>query len=483
MEVKMAIEIISANPNILDKHNAYVASLRKQIPTCPIITGEAGRRVFETDAYVTYKKIPMTVLLPSNSYEVSQILKFCQQVGIRVVARGTGTSVTGSALPMEDAIVLSLSRMTRLLEVNLESRYVRVETGMTNLGVSDAVRNARFFYAPDPSSQLACTIGGNIASNAGGKCCLRYGVTTNHVLGVKMVLMDGTITELGGAGLDYSGYDLLTLINGSEGQLGIVTEATLRIFPTPESSRTILLGFPSSEMATNCVVAIFERGIIPSAVEFMDKPAIAASETLARACSVLTEALLIIEVDGADAEITLLLNQIKESANTFEPTVLRISQSDAESAAIWNGWKTALWAIGRDYYCVDGVIPLTKLPEALLNITEICKKHKLPVANVIHAGDGNLHPFLFYNANDKEEKARVEACGTEILEMCVTLGGCLTGEHGVGIEKRELMSKQYNEVDIAQQMRVKSVFDPDWLLNPGKVFPLKQQEAFLTRVR
>ena len=376
--------------------------------------------------------------------------------------------------------------MNRMLEVNLDSRYVRVETGITNLGVSNAVDPSGFFYAPDPSSQLACTIGGNIAMNSGGAHCLKYGVTVNNILGLKLVTMNGDIVEFGGPHLDAAGYDLLPMIIGSEGQFGIVTEATLRILPKSEGARPMMIGFRSNAAAGACVSAIIGKGIVPVAIEFMDKPAIKVCEDFAHAGYPLdVEALLIVEVEGSTDEIEILLAQIQEIAAEFDPKIIKVSESDEESAAIWKGRKAAFGAIGRisDYYCMDGVIPLAKLPDALTGVADIARKHDLQVANIFHAGDGNLHPLILYNANDEAEKERAERCGDEILTLCVELGGCLTGEHGVGIEKRELMSTQFNEVDMAQQMRVKSVFDPQWLLNPGKVFPLKSEEAYLAGVR
>ncbi|WP_088347804.1 MULTISPECIES: FAD-linked oxidase C-terminal domain-containing protein [Rhodomicrobium] len=480
------IAILKPRADILGKRSAIVNALKKLVPARCIVEDEAGRRAFETDALTAYKQMPLAVVLPTTTEEVSRVLSFCHLAGVRVVARGAGTSLCGGALPAEDAIVLGLSRMNRVLEVNLESRYIRVETGITNLGVSRSVAPTNFFYAPDPSSQLACTIGGNIAMNSGGAHCLKYGVTVNNVLGLKMVMMNGDIVELGGTHLDASGYDLLPLVIGSEGQMGIVTEATLRILRNAEGARPMMLGFDSSEAAGACVSAIIAQGIVPVAIEFMDKPAIKVCEEFAHAGYPLdVEALLIIEVEGSEAEIANLLGQIDRIAWDFAPKFVKRSESEAESAAIWKGRKAAFGAIGRisDYYCMDGVIPLSKLTQALSGIAEICAKHRLQVANIFHAGDGNLHPLILYNANDPDEKARAELAGEEILTLCVELGGCLTGEHGVGIEKRELMSTQFNDVDIAQQMRVKSVFDPDWLLNPGKVFPLKAQEAFLARVR
>lgn len=480
------ISILEPRAQILGRRDAIISSLKKLLPARSLVANEAGRRAFETDALTAYKKLPFAVALPSSTEEVSHVLKFCQLAGVRVVARGAGTSLSGGALPLEDAIVLGLSRMNRILEVNLESRYIRVETGITNLGVSRAVDPSGFFYAPDPSSQLACTIGGNVAMNSGGAHCLKYGVTVNNVLGLKMVMMNGDIVEFGGPHLDPAGYDFLPLIVGSEGQFGVVTEATLRILRHAEGARPVMIGFRSNEAAGACVSAIIAQGIVPVAMEFMDRPAIKVCEDFAHAGYPLdVEALLIIEVEGSEDEIVSLLARIEDIASQFDPKVIKVSQSEEESAAIWKGRKAAFGAMGRisDYYCMDGVIPLSKLPQALSGVAELCRKHNLRVANIFHAGDGNLHPLILYDANDEAEKARAEQCGEEILSLCVELGGCLTGEHGVGIEKRELMSRQFNEVDIAQQMRVKSVFDPDWLLNPGKVFPLKAQEAHLARVR
>jgi glycolate oxidase len=476
------ISLLKGRPDVLKKRDALVASLRKLLPDQAVVADEAGRRAFETDALTAYRQPPMAVVLPRSTEEISRVLNFCHLAGVRIVPRGAGTSLSGGALPLEDSVVLCLSRMNKVIEVNLESRYIRVETGITNLGVSNAVAPHNFFYAPDPSSQLACTIGGNLGMNSGGAHCLKYGVTVNNVLGAKMVLMNGDVVEIGGRHPDAAGLDLLPLVIGSEGQLGVVTEATLRILPKAEGARPMMIGFASSEAAGACVSAIIARGIIPVAIEFMDRPAIKVCEDFAHAGYPLdVEALLIIEVEGAEGEMETLLAQIEEIAEAFAPLAVEVSKSEAQSAAIWKGRKAAFGAIGRiaDYYCMDGVIPLANLPKALTGVAQIAAKHRLGVANIFHAGDGNLHPLILYNANDQDEKMRAERCGEEILELCVALGGCLTGEHGVGIEKRELMNAQFNEVDLAQQMRIKSVFDPQWLLNPGKVFPLQAQERFL----
>jgi glycolate oxidase len=426
--------------------------------------------------------VPLAVALPTSTEEVSRLLRYCHDNGIKVVARGAGTSLSGGALPAEDALVITVSRMNRVLGIDPANRTATVEVGITNLGISETVKAQGFFYAPDPSSQLACTLAGNIGMNSGGAHCLKYGVTTNNILGLKMVLMDGEVVEIGGAHLDAAGYDLMGLIVGSEGQVGIVTEATVRILRMPEGARPMLLGFNSSETAGKCVSAIIAAGIIPVAIEYMDKPAIQVCEAFAKAgYPTDAEALLIIEVEGSDEEIADLLGVIGNIANRFAPSVLRISQSPEQSAAIWKGRKSAFGAIGRisDYYCMDGTIPLGKLGEVLVAISHICDKHGLKVANIFHAGDGNLHPLVLYDANDEAQAEKAEKAGEEILELCVQVGGCLTGEHGVGIEKRDLMRVQFNATDLAVQMRIKTVFDPKWLLNEAKVFPLDGRDTAL----
>jgi glycolate oxidase len=445
-----------------------------------VIADEEGRRAFETDALTAYKRLPLLVVLPSTTDQVAQVLKYAKANGIKVVARGAGTSLCGGALPSEDAIVLGLSKMNRVLEIDYESRTARVEAGITNLAISDAVGAAGFFYAPDPSSQIACTIGGNVATNSGGAHCLKYGVTTNNVLGAKVVLMDGEIVELGGTHLDSEGYDFLALLVGSEGQLGVVTEVTVRILRAAEGARPMLLGFESSAKAGICVARIIASGIIPVAIEFMDRPAIEVCEAFAKAGYPLdVAALLIVEVEGSEEEISDRLAYIAMIADELKPKVVVASSSPEHSARIWKGRKAAFGAIGRisDYYCMDGTIPLSHLPYVLERIADICARHGLKVANIFHAGDGNLHPLVMYDANDPGEAAKAEAAGAEILRLCVEVGGCLSGEHGVGIEKRDLMRTQFTDSDLGLQMRIKTVFDPDWLLNRGKVFPLDAQAA------
>jgi glycolate oxidase len=465
---------------VMRQRDAIVTDLRKLVPPGTIIADEEGRRAYETDALTAYRRLPLAVALPASTDEVARLLRYCHANDIKVVARGAGTSLSGGALPAEDALVIGVSRMGRVLDIDTLNRIARVETGITNLGISEAVKARGFFYAPDPSSQLACTLAGNLGMNSGGAHCLKYGVTTNNVLGMRLVLMDGEIVDIGGAHLDAAGYDLMGLIVGSEGQLGIATEATVRILCSPEGARPMLLGFGSSAAAGNCVSAIIAAGIIPVAIEFMDKPAIQVCEAFAKAgYPTDVEALLIVEVEGSNEEMADLLAVITDIARRFNPSAVRISQSPEQSAAIWKGRKSAFGAVGRisDYYCMDGTIPLGRLGEVLVKISEICAQRGLKVANIFHAGDGNLHPLILYDANNPLQAERAEQAGADILRLCVEVGGCLTGEHGVGIEKRDLMPVQFTKTDLAQQMRIKTVFDPKWLLNPAKVFPLAGREA------
>jgi glycolate oxidase len=465
----MALALPEPDRVVMRQRAAIVADLSKLVPPGTIIADEEGRRAYETDALTAYRRLPLAVALPHSTAEVSSLLRYCHANGVKVVARGAGTSLSGGALPAEDALVIGVSRMSRVLDIDTLNRTARVETGITNLGISEAVKARGFFYAPDPSSQLACTLAGNLGMNSGGAHCLKYGVTTNNVLGMRFVLMDGEIIDIGGAHLDAAGYDLMGLIIGSEGQLGIATEATVRILRSPEGAA-----------AGNCVSAIIAAGIIPVAIEFMDKPAIQVCEAFAKAgYPTDVEALLIVEVEGSNEEMADLLAVITDIANRFNPSAVRISQSPEQSAAIWKGRKSAFGAVGRiaDYYCMDGTIPLGRLGEVLVRISEICSQHGLRVANIFHAGDGNLHPLILYDANNPLQAERAEQAGADILRLCVEVGGCLTGEHGVGIEKRDLMPVQFNKTDLAQQMRIKTVFDPKWLLNPAKVFPLAGREA------
>jgi len=468
------------NAAILSKRDRVIARLAAELPTEALISDEAERRAYECDALTAYRCLPMAVVLPDSTEQVAAIMKICHSEGVPVVPRGSGTSLAGGALPTEDSVILGVARMRDVLDVSYSDRVIRVQSGITNLAVTGEVEGDGFFYAPDPSSQLACAIAGNIAMNSGGAHCLKYGVTTNNLLGVTLVTMAGEVIEIGGAHLDAAGYDLLGLICGSEGQLGVVTEATLRILPKPEGARPVLMGFDSNEVAGACVSDIIKAGVLPVAIEFMDRPCIRATEDFAKAGYPDCEALLIVEVEGSDAEIDEQLGLIKQIARRHNPVELRESQSDAESKKIWLGRKSAFGAMGQiaDYMCLDGTIPVSSLPYVLKRIGEMSDEFGLGVANVFHAGDGNMHPLILYDANKPGDLELCEAFGAEILKLCVEVGGCLTGEHGVGIEKRDLMNVQFAPDDLDAQMAVKDVFDPEWLLNPAKVFPL---EASATR--
>ncbi len=476
----MTIAFPAPDEAILARREEILRGLSRLVPGEALITTEDERRAFETDALTAYRRIPLAVVLPTSTAEVSAVMRFCHDNGVKVVPRGAGTSLAGGAIPQEDAIVLGVAKMNRVIDLDFANRTARVQSGITNLAISQAVAHEGFFYAPDPSSQLACTIAGNIAMNSGGAHCLKYGVTTNNLLGVTLVMLDGTVVEIGGEHLDAAGYDLLGLVCGSEGQLGVVTEAVVRILRAAEGARPALMGFDTVEDAGACVAAIIGAGIIPVAMEYMDRPAIRICEAFAHAGYPLdVEAMLIIEVEGSDAEIDDMLKRIVAIAEPFRPKTLKVSQSEAESAAIWKGRKSAFGATGRisDYICMDGTIPTGQLPLVLKRIDEIVKSYGLGVANVFHAGDGNLHPLVLFDINKPGEMEKAEAAGEDILRLCVEVGGCLTGEHGVGIEKRDLMTTQFNPVDLAQQMRVRGVFDPLWLLNPAKVFPLEGRVA------
>jgi glycolate oxidase len=462
--------------DILARREEIVAALRSICPGEGTISEATRLKPYETDGLTAYRMPPLAVVLPTSTEQVAAVMRYCHQQGIRVVPRGAGTSLSGGALPLEDAVVIGLMRLNRILEIDFDDRLAVVEAGVTNLGITKAVEHEGFFYAPDPSSQLACMIGGNVNMNSGGAHCLKYGVTANNLLGLRLVTPEGDIVEVGGAHLDAAGYDWLGLMTGSEGQLGIVTEVTVRILRGPEGARAMLAAFKATDIAGAAVDAIIGSGIIPVALEFMDKPCIHACEAFAHAGYPLdAEALLIIEVEGSVAEQDDLLARIREICARFDPISMKVATSAEESMAIWKGRKGAFGAVGRispDYLCMDGTIPTGELPLVLRRIAEMSEQYGLQVANVFHAGDGNLHPLIMFNANDPESFRKAEAFGADILKLCVEVGGCLTGEHGVGVEKRDLMNVQFHAHELDQQRRIKSAFDPAWLLNPHKVFPL-----------
>ncbi|NBT31535.1 MAG: FAD-binding protein [Rhodobacteraceae bacterium] len=463
------------NAAILDRKMRIVELLQNVLGKDGVIFDPAETRAYECDALSAYRCPPLCVVLPRTTQEVSAVLAVCHAENVPVVPRGSGTSLAGGAMPTADAVILGVSRLNAILETHYGDRMIRVQTGRTNLSVTGAVEQDGFFYAPDPSSQLACAIAGNIAMNSGGAHCLKYGVTTNNLLGVTIVLMDGTIVELGGGHMDAGGLDLLGVVCGSEGQLGVVTEATLRILPKPEGARPVLIGYDSNEVAGQCVSDIIKAGVLPVAIEFMDRPCIEATEAFAKAGYPMCEALLIIEVEGSPAEIDEQLTLIKDIAQRHNPVELREAADADQAARIWLGRKSAFGAMGQinDYMCLDGTIPVSQLPFVLRRIGEMSKEYGLGVGNVFHAGDGNMHPLILYNSNTPGDLEKCEAFGADILKLCVEVGGCLTGEHGVGIEKRDLMTVQFTPVDLDAQMAVKDVFDPKWLLNPAKVFPLE----------
>jgi glycolate oxidase len=460
---------------VMARRAEIVAGLSAIVPGEGVISSPDSLRVYESDALTAYRQRPLAVVLPRNTAEVSAILALCARLNVKVVPRGSGTSLSGGSLPLADSVVVGLSKFNRILDIDLANRTVTAQPGVTNLGITAAVADAGFYYAPDPSSQIACSIGGNIAENSGGVHCLKYGLTTNNVLGVELVLMSGEIVRLGGKHLDPEGYDLLGIITGSEGMLGIVTEVTVRILPRPPGARAALIGFASDEAAGDCVARIIAAGIIPAGMEMMDRLATRATEEFVHAGYPLDcEALLIVELDGPVEEVDHLLGLVETIANDCGAVSTRVSTSETERLLFWAGRKAAFPATSRlapDYYCMDGTIPRHQLPHVLGEIRRLSEEHGLGVVNVFHAGDGNLHPLILYDANREGDIERAEAFGSDILRLCVDVGGVLTGEHGVGVEKRDLMEYQFDAADLRRQQQVKCAFDPRGLLNPGKVFP------------
>ena len=482
----MTLTMPASDSAVLGRRAEIVTALRAIVPGEGVIDSEVEMRPFESDGLTAYRQLPMVVVLPETTAQVSKVLRYCHGERIKVVPRGAGTSLSGGALPLADGVLLGLSKFNEILDIDYDNRVVVAQPGVTNLGISNAVADAGFYYAPDPSSQIACTIGGNVAENSGGVHCLKYGMTTNNVLGVELVLMTGEVIRIGGKELDSGGYDLLGLVIGSEGLLGVVTEVTVRIIKKPETARALLIGFPTSEASGECVAKIIGAGIIPGGMEMMDRPAIHAAEAFVHAGYPLdVEALLIVELDGPASECSHLIERVAEIAKSCGAVTLRASQSEDERLMFWAGRKAAFPAVGRispDYYCMDGTIPRAKLPLVLARIRELTEVYGLRCANVFHAGDGNLHPLILYDANKEGELDRAEKFGADILKLCVEVGGVLTGEHGVGVEKRDLMPTMFTEIDLAQQQRVKCAFDAKGLLNPGKVFPQLHRCAELGRV-
>ncbi len=471
---------------VLEKRGEIVAALRAIVPGEGVIADDREMRPYESDGLTAYRQLPMVVVLPETTSQVAAILKYCHANGVKVVPRGSGTSLSGGALPLADGVLLGLGKFNRILDIDYANRTVTAQPGVTNLGITHAVQDRGFYYAPDPSSQIACSIGGNVAENSGGVHCLKYGLTTNNLLGVELVTIEGEVLRIGGKHLDSDGYDVLGLLTGSEGLLAVVTEVTVRILRKPATARALLLGFGSSEEAGACVAAIIGAGIVPGGMEMMDNPAINAAEDFVHAGYPRDAgALLIVELDGPEVEVDFLIDRVRGIAEAHGATSLRVSQSEDERNAFWAGRKAAFPAVGRispDYMCMDGTIPRRQLPEILSRMTRMSEKFGLRVANVFHAGDGNLHPLILFDANLPGELEKAEAFGAEILTACVELGGVLTGEHGVGVEKRDLMGTMFSEIDLEQQQRVKCAWDPKGLLNPGKVFPTLHRCAELGRM-
>lgn len=471
---------------VIARREQIIAALSAIVPGEGVVVDENEMRAFESDGLTAYKALPFIVVLPETVEQVASVLEYCHSQGIKVVPRGSGTSLSGGALPLEDAVLLVMSKFNSVLEIDYPNRCAVVQPGVTNLGITHSVEDEGFYYAPDPSSQIACSIGGNVAENSGGVHCLKYGLTANNILGIEFVTMEGEVMRIGGKHLDAEGYDLLGIITGSEGLLGVVTEVTVRILQKPETARALLVGFPTSEEGGQCVADIISDGIIPGGMEMMDSLAIQAAEDFVHAGYPLdVEALLIVELDGPEAEVDYLIERVEAIARKNNSKTLRVSQSEEERASFWAGRKAAFPAVGRispDYYCMDGTIPRKELPKVLARMRELSKEYGLRVANVFHAGDGNLHPLILYDANVPGELERTEEFGAKILKLCVEVGGVLTGEHGVGVEKRDLMPEMFTEDDLKQQQRVKCAFDAKQLLNPGKVFPQLHRCAELGRM-
>jgi glycolate oxidase len=461
---------------ILSNKETIVKKLKEITNSNNVLSHESELIPYETDALTAYKQIPLVVVLPETTHEVSEILKYCNNEKIKIVPRGAGTGLSGGALPLEDSIVLNLGKFNKILEVDFGNRCVVAQPGVTNLAITDAVQHKGFYFAPDPSSQIISSIGGNVAENSGGVHSLKYGTTTNNILGVEVVLMDGTICRFGGKTYDSEGYDLLGLISGSEGLLGVITEITVEIKKNPQTVKAALIGFPTIEDGGNCVSSIIAGGIVAAGMEMMDKVLIEATDNFAKAGYPRdAEALLIVELDGTKSDVDELINKVSEIAKKNNATSLKISNNEEERLKFWAGRKAAFPACGAmspDYYCMDGTIPRGRLADVLKEIRRLSKKYDLPVANAFHAGDGNLHPIIMYDANEEKSLEKTEEFGADILKYCVKVGGVLTGEHGVGVEKRELMCEMFNDNDIQQQLRIKKALDCNSLLNPGKVYPI-----------
>jgi len=471
---------------LLSRKVELLKDLKKIIKSENVLDHSDELTPFETDALTAYKQKPLAVVFPENTGEVSKILSYCNQERIKVVPRGAGTGLSGGALPLKDSILLCLGKFNKILEIDYKNRCVTAQPGVTNLSITQAVEDKGFYYAPDPSSQIACSIGGNVAENSGGVHSLKYGTTTNNLLGVEVVFMDGSIVKIGGKAFDSPGYDLLGLVTGSEGLLCVITEVTVKILKKPQIVRAALIGFKTIEDGGKCVSDIIASGIVPAGMEMMDKALIHATDNFVKAGYPRdAEAMLIVELDGTETEVTELFSRINSIAKKNKSSSFKISKNEKQRLKFWAGRKAAFPACGDmapDYYCMDGTIPRNKLADVLKEIKRLSKKYGLPVANAFHAGDGNLHPLIMYDANEKNSLEKTEKFGADILRYCVKVGGVLTGEHGVGVEKRELMCEMFNNNDIQQQIKIKQSLDSSSLLNPGKVYPILRKCAEEGRV-
>ncbi len=476
----------SPDSEILSRRDDIIAGLKSMLPDECVLDSLTSMRAYDADGLSSYRQTPLAVVLPTNVAQIASVMRWCKHNEVKIVPRGAGTSLSGGATPLADGILLSLGKFNKILDIDYENRCVVTQPGVTNLGITHAVEDAGFYYAPDPSSQIACSIGGNIAENSGGVHCLKYGLTTNNVLGVEIVTMEGEVIRLGGRHLDSGSLDLLGVLTGSEGLLGVVTEVTVRILRKPSTQRAMLVGFESALDAGKAVSDVISAGIIPAGMEMMDNPAIRAAEDFVNVGYPReAAALLIVELDGPSVEVDALLESVERIMRKAGANSVRLSQSEQERIDFWSGRKAAFPAVGRispDYLCMDGTIPRKALPEMLVKMSSLSQQYGLRVANVFHAGDGNLHPLILFDANIEGDLERAEAFGADILRHCVALGGVLTGEHGVGIEKRDLMGEMFNETDLKQQQRLKCAFDPQHLLNPGKVFPQLHRCAELGRL-
>lgn len=472
--------------SVIDRRDDICAALRAVLPSSCVIDSKESMRAFDADGLSAYRQLPLAVVLPETVEQIAAVMKYCHAEGIKVVPRGAGTSLSGGAMPLADAVLLGLGKFNRILEIDYDNRCVVAQPGVTNLAITHAVQGDGFYYAPDPSSQIACSVGGNVAENSGGVHCLKYGLTTNNLLGIEMVTIEGEILRLGGKHLDAGDYDLMGVMTGSEGLLGIVSEVTLRILQKPATQRALLVGFDDTSSAGKAVGDVIGAGIIPAGMEMMDGLAINAAEDFANAGYPRSAAaLIIIELDGPEAEVDALIERVEAIMRAAGATSIKVSQSEEERNRFWAGRKSAFPAVGRispDYLCMDGTIPRRRLPDMMVRMASLSQKYGLRVANVFHAGDGNLHPLILFDANQPGELERAEDFGADILRSCVEMGGVLTGEHGVGVEKRDLMNIQFTEDDLKQQQRLKCAFDSEHLLNPGKVFPHLHRCAELGRL-